>query len=209
MMQTIQHNEIYKDVFSTEEMTMIYDAINNDTTNRTQIVSIYAQKAWFVEIPQAIKDKVTLKMAEIHNQPVKLEEISFARYSKEYGDFPVLTPHFDNTFKEPRVTFDVQLKSNINWPIVVEGKPFILKDNEALTFSGTHQIHWREHIEFNDNDFIEMLFCHFSLPESKPITMDETSRIVKQLVYNSNRFSMKLIEENKKLGDLVRKLSNE
>lgn len=205
----LSHNEIYSNIFSPEEINMIYDCVKNDVAQRSQVVSIYAQKAWFVDMPQVIKDKVTSRMMHIHNQPVKLEEISFARYSNEYGKFPVLTPHFDNTFKEPRVTFDVQLKSNISWPIVVEGKSFTLKDNEAITFSGTNQVHWREHINFNDGDFIEMLFCHFSLEEKKAITFDEMSEVVKQLVYHSNRFSMDLIKKNKELDNKIRKLNNE
>jgi hypothetical protein len=209
MTRELKNNKIYSDIFSLEELEILYNAITDDTTNRTEIVPIYAQKVWFVEIPSIIVDKVTSIMKDIHKQEVKLEEICFARYSKEYGEFPVLTPHFDNTFKEPRVTFDVQLNANIKWPIVVEGKSFLLKDNQAMTFSGTHQVHWRDPINFKDGDFIEMLFCHFSLPNAEAITMEEMSDTINQLVFHTNRFSMKLIKENKQLKDLTRKISNE
>lgn len=209
MTTELKSNKVYSDIFSLEDLEIIYDAISNDTLNRTEIIPIFAQKAWFVDMPQIIIDKVTSLMQKIHNQPVKLEEISFARYSKEYGEFPVLTPHFDNTFKEPRVTLDVQLKANINWPIVVEGKNFILKNNQAMTFSGTHQVHWREHFEFKDGDFIEMLFCHFSLPNANPIGIEEITKTVQQLVLYSNRFAMKLIKENKQLKNIIRKINNE
>jgi len=194
-----KRNEIHRNIFTSEELLELYQAINNAKESDTKITSIYCQKIWFTDLPQNIKNKVTEVMTKIHNRPVKLEEISFARYSKEYGDFPSLTPHYDNHVKYPRVTLDVQLNSNMAWPIIVESKAMVLKNNEAATFSGTHQIHWRSPIVFKDNDFIEMLFCHFSLPGSNQITIDELRDIDKQLMYHTNRFAMRLMIENEKL----------
>ena len=36
-----------------------------------------------------------------------------------------------------------------------------MKDNEALTFSGTHQVHWRPKREFVEGEFLEAIFMHF------------------------------------------------
>jgi hypothetical protein len=202
-------NIILNNVFNDNELSAIYNTIDFDAKEKTEIISMYGQKAWFSEIPQEVRDSITKTAIQVYGQQLKLEEISFARYSNEYGDFPVLTPHYDNAFKEQRVTVDVQLKSNINWPIVIEGKSFNLKDNQAVTFSGTHQIHWREHMDFSDGDFIEMLFCHFSLENSKPITLEEKLKIEKQIILFSNRFSMKLIKENKKLRDQIKSYTYE
>ena len=110
----IFHNKIYKNIFTQEEIDELYSVIDLDQTENTSIVSIYAQKAWFVNLPDSIKNKVIDLANTIYGQKVKLEEICFARYSREYGDFPALTPHYDNTFKESRVTIDVQLRSNIS-----------------------------------------------------------------------------------------------
>jgi hypothetical protein len=46
---------------------------------------------------------------------------------------------------------------------MIEGKAFTLNNNEALIFSGTDQIHWREDVKFDDEDIIDMIFCHFTL----------------------------------------------
>lgn len=205
----IFHNRIYKNIFTQEEIDELYSVIDINQTDNTSILSIYAQKAWFVDLPSSIKNKVSDLANKIYGHKVKLEEISFARYSKEYGDFPVLTPHYDNTFKESRVTLDVQLRSNIDWPIVIHGKDFTLKDNEAVTFSGTNQIHWRKYQEFSDSDFIEMLFCHFSLEDKQPITLEDKEEIEKNMVYYSNRFSMNLIEIINNLKQSIKKYTYE
>jgi mannosyltransferase OCH1-like enzyme len=67
------------------------------------------------------------------------------------------------TKESVKVTFDIpsELKSTFDWKIFVEGKSFTLKDNDALVFSGTNQLHWRERINFKKDDFVDMLFCHF------------------------------------------------
>jgi hypothetical protein len=137
--------------------------------------------------------------------------MSFARYSIEYGERPNLTPHYDNNFIEQRLTLDIQLKSNIRWPIVVEGSRFILNNNEGLTFSGTHQIHWREYVEFEKQDFVEMLFCHFSLKNKKPISLQEKVQIERKMAQYSNEYSVKLmdmISQYKNLISWLTKMTN-
>jgi hypothetical protein len=78
---------------------------------------------------------------------------------------PLLYPHIDEAFAGKRFTVDVQLKSNVSWDIIIDNwkseQSFNLKDNQALTFSGTHQVHWRPKKEFKDGEFLEALFLHF------------------------------------------------
>ena len=92
----------------------------------------------------------------------------------------------------------MQLKSNIDWPILVEGQSFTLKNNEALTFSGTHQVHWREYRKFKEEDFIDMLFCHFTIKDNpKKITMDEKITIESQSIYWMNKFYQDIMKDLK------------
>lgn len=205
----LTHSGRYGNIFPKDEIDLIYKTIDLNSDNRTTQVKIYGQKVWFIDLPEKIKNRVTHQMKIIHNQNVKLEEISFARYSKEYSDIPVLTPHYDNTFTHPRVTLDVQLRANIDWPIVVEGHEIILSDNTAAAFSGTHQVHWRKPLEFKDGDFIEMLFCHFSLEDSLPITLNEKQKIESSMMRFSNKFSVDLMKENLDLKQTIRKYSDE
>jgi hypothetical protein len=138
-------------------------------------------------LPQNIIDKVTNKAKEISsNDNLVLTEYCHARYNNvtsNCGRFhykPSLFPHYDETFKEPRFTFDYQIAGNIDWPLVVEpDQKFVLKNNQAVTFSGTHQIHWREPKYFEDNQFIEMIFFHFSDP-NLGLKGEEVNKIMNQ-----------------------------
>jgi len=205
----LTHKGRYGNIFPKEEIDLIYKAIDLDSNESTTQVKIYGQKVWFIDLPEIIKNRVTRQMITIHNQNVKLEEISFARYSKEYSDIPVLTPHYDNTFTHPRVTLDVQLRANVDWTIVVEDFEIKLSDNMAAAFSGTHQVHWRKPLEFKDGDFVEMLFCHFSLEDSLPITLDEKQKIESNMMRFSNKFSVDLMKENLNLKQAIKRYSNE
>lgn len=205
----LTHAAKYNNIFTDEEIKQIYDSIDLQSNKNTATVSIYGQKVWHTPLPENIVERVTHQMNIIHNQDFKLEAMSFARYSKEYSDIPILTPHYDNTFKEPRVTLDVQLRSNISWDIIVEGIRLKLQDNEAAAFSGTHQIHWREPIEFQDNDFVEMLFCHFTLEDSRPITIDEKREIESRMMKFSNEFSVGLMKKSIELKNMLKRYSYE
>jgi hypothetical protein len=188
-------NKIIKNVFSDNQINLIYNTIDIEQKENTSIVSIYAQKVWFIDLPNEISQHMQNLGKEIFKQNVTLDAMSFARYSNQYGNNPNLTPHYDNAFLESKVTIDVQLRSNINWPLVVQGKSFTLKDNDALIFSGTHQIHWREHKKFNNEDFIEMLFCHFSLENKPKITIEEIRQREKDMMYYNNLFYQDLIKD--------------
>lgn len=156
-------NIIIDNVFSESEIKDIYNHIESTPEDRKIFVEVFSHTAYLSWLPQHIVDTIVKKAQESIDTPIVLRELSFARYSKVSDEFPVrLTPHRDETFREPRLTVDIQLRSNIDWPISVEGREYQLKDNQALTFAGTHQVHWRPKIEFKDDSFLDMIFCHFS-----------------------------------------------
>lgn len=207
----LMKNSVCKNIFTQKEIEDIYDRIDYYQKENTTIVPIYAQKVWFTEFPENIIQKVKSVAEKEYNEELTLEGMSFARYSIEYGERPNLTPHYDNTFVEQRLTLDIQLKSNIKWPIVVEDNKFILNDNEGLTFSGTHQIHWRDYKDFENEDFAEMLFCHFSLKDKKPISLQEKVEMERKMSLYSNRYSVKLmdtISQYKRLIHWLKKMTD-
>ena len=158
-----QPNIIVENIFTNEEIEQIYGHINNTSEDDQQLVEIFSQKAYHSWLPLNIVAKLTAAAQSTTDTRLVLRELSFARYAKFSEDLPVqLVPHTDQGFREPRLTFDIQLKSNRDWAIVVEGTDYVLKDNQALTFSGTHQVHWREKTEFLGDDFMDMIFAHFS-----------------------------------------------
>lgn len=184
-------NQIVKNIFTKEEMEIIYDHINSTPEDSLHLHPRLGHKVFMYGMPQSVQDKVLEVAQEYSSVPLKLTEISAARYANGYIDPPNLYPHID-FFETPRLTFDIQLKSTRNWTIYVEGKPFTLRDNEAIIFSGTNQLHWREKTIFRDDDIIDMLFCHFSEDSDTP-------------TINPEGFKEIMLEKEKTLKDLYDK----
>ena len=194
-------NKIIKNVFSQDEINQIWDAIKNNSGG--SFVKVHSQANTYINLPENIINKVTSYARDVSsNLNLEVKEYCHARYNNvtsHCGRFhykPSLFPHYDETFKEPRFTFDYQLASNIEWPIIVEpDQKFSLKNNEAVTFSGTHQIHWREPKYFEDNQFVEMLFFHFWDPTSGPKgedvnkIMNQKARVYSEQFYANGGFT--------------------
>ena len=144
------------------------------------IVSIN-QKISDFRLPESVERKIVDHCEKISGESgLVISEYQFARYTNIYEEdgtlgAPLLSPHYDETFKEPRFTFDYQMKSNTTWPLVVEEREYPLEDNQALTFSGTHQIHWRTKKVFSDEEFIDMIFFHLKKSDAKPKGADVNS----------------------------------
>jgi len=168
-----EKNTVVKNVFTNDEIEQIRNAVENSSGQA--FVEVHSQLNNFIQLPDNIVEKFTNYARDISgNSNIVLTEYCHARYANHKKDDgvvcrPSLFPHYDETFKEPRFTFDYQYRSNVDWDIVVEpNQSFTLKDNEAVTFGGTHQIHWRRPKNFKDEEFVEMIFCHFTDPRSGP-----------------------------------------
>lgn len=166
-----EQNIIIENVLSEEEINEIYVSLNS--SYHSYVMERYGQKISNFNMPKTALDKIVKICENISGvSGLVLEAYQFSRYekfTKPDGSVsnPRLIPHYDG-FPEPRFTFDYQIKSNTLWPLIVEGKEMTLQDNQALTFSGTHQIHWRTKKDFIEGEFIDMIFCHLFDPKSEP-----------------------------------------
>lgn len=176
-MKRDEKNIIIKDIFTEQEIEDIYTTINSAPEDRIHVQKVFSHKAYFIDLPENVVNKIKLIAEENYEEPLELTEISFARYSYDMYEkglapvTPCLYPHRDDAFHEPRFTIDFQIKSNRSWPIIVEDREYTIKDNEALTFSGTHQVHWRPHTEWGKDDFIDLIFTHFSQKDKVPFSL--------------------------------------
>ncbi len=191
-------NVVIDNVFTEEEIKQVKESVAN--SNGSAFVEPHCQLNNFIQLPQNIVDKLTEYARQISkNNNVVLTEYCHAIYRNTEKDGkkyrPSLFPHYDETFKEPRFTFDYQLDGNVVWDIVVEHKPLSLKNNQAATFSGTHQIHWRDPKEFTDEQYVEMLFCHFTDPtlpqkdEGVKKFVDAKAKLYKDWYYANGGFT--------------------
>jgi hypothetical protein len=176
-------NNIVKDILTENEIAGIYSSVDNSYNE--YVMDRYNQSVADFVLPPDIENKILGICRDVFAESdLILESYQFARYKnlqKSDGELgkPRLIPHFDS-FPEARYTFDMQLKSNTSWSIYVEGKEFVLANNQALTFSGTHQIHWRPEKQFKDDDYIDMLFCHLQKKDDDKLTVDHWDKMLKK-----------------------------
>ena len=170
-MKTDQPNLVISNVLTQSEIDDVYDHIAKTPIDRTNVMEALGHRAYYSWLPDNVVQKLTAQAQATTDRIIELRELSFARYSA--GLKPKLHPHLDTVFKEPRLTFDVQVGGNVSWPIIVEGRDYVLKNNEALTFAGTHQIHWRPKMDFEEGQYLDMIFCHFSAVGADPNSLGD------------------------------------
>jgi hypothetical protein len=103
--------------------------------------------------------------SEAVGEELEVLDAGGTRYSTEYGWYPKLAPHYDARPTEIYI-FDYHVQSDEDWGVVVEGKTFNFYENEALLFSGTGQVHWREQLKLKDNSRTDLIF--FWMQHKKP-----------------------------------------
>ena len=163
-------NKIVKNVLLEDHIDFLYKIIE---TSKHETIPHLGHTTYYSDFNKEFKDYILNLVHKNVDEELFITEMSISRYHTDSGFVPKLFPHYDH-FSESRLTFDVQIKSNIEWPIVVEGKEYLLNNNEALIFSGTDQIHWRTRKKLTPVDQVDMLFVHLSrVNNNVKITDDE------------------------------------
>jgi hypothetical protein len=165
-------NAIVESVLTDQEIDQIYNMI--EQSSKKYVMKTFNQQISDFVLPDSVAYKVIKKCEELSGESdLEIAEYQFSIYEKTKEKDgtdrnPLLFPHYDGTFKEPRFTFDYQIGGNTTWPLVVEDKVFELQNNQALTFSGTHQIHWRVKKDFKAGERIDMIFFHLRKKNAVP-----------------------------------------
>ena len=169
----IQNELIKKEWVSTHKNELTDESNKNKVKINTDLGRIRLEVK-----PEPALLKYIEEYARQYTKNIIFQHAYFVEYNKKYG-IPNLPPHVDDNFEYARLTFDIQLSSNKLWKIFVEDNDFELHENEGLVFSGTHQVHWREKVIFDNTDYVDMLLCQFSNPSllSKPINLKFKSDI--------------------------------
>lgn len=171
---------LLKDVFSDAHLKEIKEvsylkfkeAMVVDRSNTT-LEEIYAGKSDVIIDKKMGRAQISLKpdmfskrllsflenFGEKYNSNSIFTGMTFTRYSSEYG-FPQLGPHIDHK-SQMAFILNLQLHSNIDWPICYPNASYILKNGDSILMEATKIPHWREPKAFSPSDFIEMLFIHF------------------------------------------------
>jgi hypothetical protein len=177
---------IVDNVLEQKDIDHIMNQIDNYPLEEIKIQRWGGQGVYDKIVPEPhVKEKLTKIMSDIIGEPMILEQASVVKYNPKFNFLVKLFPHYDTRPVEMFI-MDIQLKTNEDWGVVVEGKQFNLKDNQSLIFSGTNQMHWREKKVLPANTDINMMFCWFTHtpPKAKPRIHDRIMRTRSSLLMN-------------------------
>jgi len=102
-----------------------------------------------VDIHRSLTDRATT----IFGQQVKSSYVFLSCFSSS----GLLPPHVDR--EQCAFTIDYCIDQRAPWPLFVDHVAFELERNDALCFSGTDSIHWRNRI--SPGNFCHMALFHF------------------------------------------------
>jgi hypothetical protein len=165
---------IVKDFFTDQEIELLLATLKYQKEAKDLekffypvVLSHLARMQIEVMYPEHIRKKIEKFASEIVGEEVFMLHNRYLSYNQEHspGVNPKLPVHYDLNNYFSKLTLDYQLSSNIDWPIVIEGKSFSLKDHDLLVFWGAGQVHWREPVLFKKGDNVEVLTMHFSKKE--------------------------------------------
>lgn len=168
-------NQVFKNFYTNEEYRQLSDYVEHIVhkspkyAREMQLGRYYGviQDNWKTidsigGFPENLLNKVKL-FAEGHFgiKELKVFDVIIIRYCTDHGFVPKLDMHKDGG-AITKYTVDYQYSSNINWPVNVENEKFLLKNNDALTFIGSRQMHGRDDRIFRSNEYVENIFFQFT-----------------------------------------------
>lgn len=125
------------------------------------------------DIPTEFLNLLDFYRQKINNNST-LDSVEVVVYSSLYGN-PRLDPHIDPPSKRDFM-LNIQVDSTLRWPIVqhIDNKNVytILNNNECLPMDVVNNVHWREPIKINDNDYVVMIFAYFNDESIEPYPQD-------------------------------------
>lgn len=187
-------NFILKDILTKEEIVQIYDYLLTKKEHE-RVFGLLGHVVNDAMLPENILNKVINLMNNTLGYSVKLSEHAFTKYTRSSGYVPKLFPHVDEVFKEPRITLDLQIGGNVSWPLYVKGNKYVLENNQALIFSGTHQVHWREDQNLSNDDYLDMIFFHFVSDEYPEFESDYRNHIESEIDFWNQKVNIIKKEE--------------
>jgi hypothetical protein len=156
------HIKQIEDMLSKEEIDTLNDGLSKCTQEiHPQLgrVAYDGLNSYFSgRINTQIGQTLTKNVESFTDAPMSMGHISCVEYSNIYGK-PNLPPHLD--VDETDVIIVIQLESNTDWDIGLNCQVYKMKDNSALIFNPNKEVHWRVHKEFNDGEYVRMLFVRF------------------------------------------------
>lgn len=172
---------VISDILSQDDYDYVYDCVNNSFPEeiRPDLPPDNRQHIEYVNVPDLgyfayvkgfnpeFYEAVRKASEKATGLSLKRPEIHFARYTNKTGSNPLLRPHNDNQLINPCITLSIQMDSTLDWELCAFDTCDTLSKNQAMVFSGSHQIHWRPVKEFSDDDYLDIMVCQLPVSTEK------------------------------------------
>jgi hypothetical protein len=173
-------------VFTQEEYDSVYNSVNavfpKELSSDVPPDSGYfnAGDIGYFAYTRGFEDIVYKKLLALTKEYGNMDAIEprvhFARYTPKTGFPPMLRPHNDLGVETSALTFSVQLDSTFDWELCAVDTCMTLKKNQAMLFSGSHQIHWRPVKEFGPDDYFDIMVCQMYL-DNEGLTQEHQDKM--------------------------------
>ena len=158
---------VLRDFLSESEVAELKEAIRLVRDNEQPEHEVLEFKHWSrinhgIHIPQSVFNKFQAAAHKYGDKSLKFTHQTSFRYQPDLGGTTQCPPHTDGN--ETQFSMDYQVDANVEWPLWVEGKKYVLGNNDVLIMSGRSQVHWREEKHLKDGEYCDMFILHFAEP---------------------------------------------
>jgi hypothetical protein len=167
--------KLITNLFTEEEYANLYNQVEvfNKRPEYVRVIDELGYTSTSLFLNDTIKNVLWKKIGT--ELGISIERISthYARYSLQSGHKPLLMPHYDRALTKSMFSLAIVLDSTFDWDIYVEGEKFVPRKNDAVLFSGSHQVHWRPDVEFKEDDYYDIVVCQFEEQTQEDLTLSE------------------------------------
>lgn len=174
--------EIYKEI----KDQGFYEFLDSDQT----VSDIFIKSPFIGYVLYQIQNQETRKKLQeiaekLFNTKMHGGQITFAKYTRKSGGYPILHAHYDKFGEYPTLAMSIQLNNTVgDWKFGVDETTHYICRDRAVIYSGTHQIHYREFIEFFDHSYCDVILCQFFPEEDgKPVLIEDLEKHKKIMEY--------------------------
>ena len=142
----------------------IVDIVNNyslEELNYDRAFGRFMLKGGHNQMPEQLIEECLQKARDIFESPTLLP--TYACYVKYKGARANLLRHKDSN--ACTYTIDLCITQDVEWPLYVEDKEYVLQPNQALCFYGEDQLHWRGPYPEKETNVVDMIFLHYAEPD--------------------------------------------
>lgn len=180
-------------IFSPEELDLIINITPTDEDMIDENLGRILLYSVISSLTKEMKNKLYAIVSNISDVPLMIDHALCVEYSSKYGK-PNLPPHFDGDTNN--LIVNMQISSNISWDLGINLETYKLEDNSAIIFNANTEIHWRVHKEFQEGEYVRMLFVRFYDPQNRP-----------DYSYLPNNQIHEVFKEARELRDNLQKIS--